>query len=58
MQCPQCEEMKDVKFLVRHQDLIDCQNPNIMNVITILCQKCGYNESHFLADYVEMIFPQ
>lgn len=57
MQCPQCKEVQQVKFLVRHIETDNCQNKNIPNVITIFCEKCGYNESLYLNDCIDKIFP-
>jgi hypothetical protein len=56
MKCPNCQSKKNIKFFLRHQDTNESKDNNA-NVITILCTKCGHNESFFLVDCLEDIFP-
>ena len=56
MKCPNCQSKKNIKFFLRHQD-VDESKDNDANVITILCTECGHNESFFLVDCLEDIFP-
>lgn len=55
MKCPVCNSVEGIKFFLRHQDTEDDISKNA-NVITILCTKCGNNESFFLVDCLPYIF--
>ena len=57
MKCPKCKATEDIKFFLRHQDTEDDTSDNA-NVITMLCTKCGYNQSFFLVDCLDAIFPE
>lgn len=57
MKCPSCGTTEDIKFFLRHQAESDDDLSDTANVITILCSKCGKNESYFLRDCLEDIFP-
>lgn len=56
MICPKCKTTKGIKWFLRHQDT-EISTVDDANVITILCTECGYNESHFLEDSLDLIFP-
>lgn len=56
MKCPNCGTTEDIKFFLRHQDK-ENDDSNVANVITIICTKCGKNESYFLEDCLPEIFP-
>lgn len=55
MICPKCGK-EDIVFFLRHQDRED-DSENAANCITILCKECGHNESFFLIDCLDYIFP-
>lgn len=55
MICPKCGK-EDIVFFLRHQDRED-DSENTANCITILCKECGHNESFFLIDCLDYIFP-
>lgn len=55
MICPKCGK-EDIVFFLRHQDRED-DAENVANCITILCKECGHNESFFLIDCLDYIFP-
>jgi len=55
MICPKCGK-EDIVFFLRHQDRED-DSENTANCITILCKECGHNESYFLIDCLDYIFP-
>lgn len=57
MKCPNCGNSSDLKFFMRHQDREDDTDDNNANTITILCTECGHNESYFLIDCLDEIFP-
>lgn len=54
--CPKCEAVEGIKWFLRHQDA-EGSSDNDANVITILCTKCGNNQSYFLGDSLDLIFP-
>lgn len=56
MICPKCEAVEGIKWFLRHQDA-EGSSDNDANVITILCTKCGNNQSYFLEDSLDLIFP-
>lgn len=55
IRCPKCSSKKDIKWFLRCQDT-SSELENEANVITILCTKCGENESFFIANCLESIF--
>ncbi len=55
MKCPKCGK-DNIVFFLRHQDRED-DAEDVANCITILCKECGYNESFFLIDCLDYIFP-
>lgn len=57
MKCPECGTNEGIKFFLRHQAEDENDTSNNANVITILCTKCGKNESYFLAECLDQIFP-
>lgn len=57
MKCPECGANEGIKFFLRHQAEDENDSSNNANVITILCTKCGKNESYFLAECLDQIFP-
>lgn len=42
--------------MIRHQKTNDEDISTVGNVITLLCTKCGFNQSIFIQDYLEDIF--
>lgn len=56
MICPKCETTEGIKWFLRHQDT-ETSGVDDANVITILCTECGHNESYFLENSLELIFP-
>ncbi len=42
--------------MIRHQKTSDEDTSTVGNVITLLCTKCGFNQSMFIQDYLEDIF--
>ena len=58
MKCPKCNATEGIKWFLRHQATEDEESDETnANVITMLCTQCGYNESYFLEDSLELIFP-
>lgn len=57
MKCPECGTNEGIKFFLRHQAEDENDSSNNANVITILCTKCGKNESYFLAECLDQIYP-
>lgn len=57
MRCPDCKENGDVKWMLRHQKENEEDEGTNANVITTLCVTCGKNESVFITDYLEEMFP-
>lgn len=57
MKCPECGATENISFFLRHQAEDENDESNNANVITILCRNCGKNESYFLRDCLEDIFP-
>lgn len=57
MKCPECGTTEDIKFFLRHQDEDENDDSDVANVITIICTKCGKNQSYFLKDCLSEIFP-
>jgi len=57
MKCPKCGTTEEIKFFLRHQAEDENDTSDNANVITILCTKCGHNQSFFLKDCLEDIFP-
>lgn len=58
MKCPKCESTEEIKWFLRHQKLNEDDTGTNANVITVLCTVCGYNESKFLEDYLDALFPE
>ena len=59
MRCPDCGiEDGDVKWFLRHQKSDENDTATNANVITILCVKCGKNNSVFIEDYLGSFFPE
>lgn len=58
MKCPKCENIEEIKWFLRHQKLNEDDTGTNANVITVLCTVCGYNESKFLEDYLDALFPE
>ena len=57
MKCPSCGTTKEIKWFLRHQPENEDDTSNLANVITILCTECGKNETYYIADCLEDIFP-
>ena len=55
MKCPKCGATTNIKWFLRHQDR-ESDTIDDVNVITILCTECGYNDSVFLEEYLDDIF--
>lgn len=58
MKCPKCENTEEIKWFLRHQKLNEDDTGTNANVITVLCTVCGHNESKFLEDYLDTLFPE
>ena len=57
IECPDCLEEGKVVWFLRHQKTNEEDTGTNANVVTILCQTCGKNESIFLEDFLEEMFP-
>lgn len=57
MKCPKCGTVENIKFFLRHQKENEEDESDLANAITILCTECGNNESYFLLDCLDDIFP-
>ena len=57
MFCKDCKDDGKVVWFLRHQKENEDDEGTNANVVTILCQTCGRNESAFLVDYLPDIFP-
>lgn len=57
MKCPKCGTTEDIKYFLRHQKENEDDTSDIANAITMLCTWCGYNQSYFLLDCLDEIFP-
>ena len=42
--------------MIRHQKADENDTSTLGNVITMLCTKCGFNQSVFIQDYLEDVF--
>ena len=56
MKCPKCGAQEGIKWFLRHQAEGPDDDSNLANAITILCTKCGANESYMLQDCLSDIF--
>ena len=57
MFCPKCNTNEGIKWFLRHQSATENDELDVANVITILCTKCGNNQSYMLSDCLDDIFP-
>ena len=57
MFCKDCKDDGKVVWFLRHQKENEDDEGTNANVVTILCQTCGRNQSAFLVDYLPDIFP-
>jgi len=61
MKCPKCGTTEDLKWFLRHQPEKEDESEEestLANVITILCTKCGNNQSYFIKDCLDDIFSE
>lgn len=58
MKCPDCKATEGIQWFLRHQSEGENDTSTTANVLTILCTKCAKNQSVFLQDYLEKLFPE
>ena len=56
MKCPNCNTEEGIKWFLRHSSKDENDQSKNADTITILCTKCGENESYYLEDCLCEIF--
>lgn len=56
IKCPKCHAEEGIKWFLRNTPR-EGEKENLANTITLLCTNCRYNESFFLEECLEELFP-